>query len=144
MRRRLSARTAAIVCRLWWRSASLIKHHAQVARHGHQHLAEVLGLRLFVRLELDLVELRQAIDQIRDRFAEAFGNLALADRRILHHVVQQRSDHPLHIHLPFGDRAGHRQGMGDVGLSRQAHLPAMRLLAEQIGLANRSISSGGR
>jgi hypothetical protein len=45
----------------------LDQHHAQVARHGHQHLAEVLGLRLFVRLELDLVELRQAVDQIGDR-----------------------------------------------------------------------------
>jgi hypothetical protein len=114
----------------------LDQHHAQIARHGHQHLAEVLRLRFFLRLKLDLVELRQAIDEISNRFAETFGNLALANRRILHHVVQQRRDHALDIHLPFGDGAGHGQGMRDVGFSRQALLPAMRLLAEQIRLAH--------
>jgi hypothetical protein len=58
----------------------------------------------------------------------------LAHRRVLHHVVQQRRNHPLHIHLPFGDRTGYRQGVSNVGFSRQAQLPTMRSLAEQIRL----------
>jgi hypothetical protein len=78
----------------------LDQNHTQITRHGHQHLAEVLCLRLFVGLELDLVELRQAVDEIRNRPAKTFGNLALANRRILHDVVQQRRDYPFHIHLP--------------------------------------------
>ncbi|KFB70671.1 MAG: hypothetical protein AW09_004218 [Candidatus Accumulibacter phosphatis] len=110
----------------------LDQHHAQIARHGHQHLAEILRLRLFLRLKLDLVELRQAIDEISDRFAETLGNFALANRRILHHVVQERCNHSLDIHLPFSDGARHRQRMGDVGFTRQALLPTMRVLAEQI------------
>jgi hypothetical protein len=44
-------------------------------------------------LELDLVELGQAIDQLGDLLAEALGDLGLGDRRVLHHVVQQRGDH---------------------------------------------------
>ena len=57
----------------------LDQHDAQVARHRHQHLAEVFGLRFLVRLELDLVELGEAIDQLGHMFAETLGNLGLGD-----------------------------------------------------------------
>jgi len=43
---------------------------AHVARHGEQHLAEVLGLRVLGALELDAVELGDAVDQLGDRLAE--------------------------------------------------------------------------
>ena len=110
--------------------------HAQVARHRHQHLAEVLCLRFLGRLELELVELRQAVDEIGNRLAEALGDGALADRRVLHHVVQQGGDHPFDVHLPFGNLAGNGQRVGDVGLARLSHLAPMRRLAEAIGLAD--------
>jgi hypothetical protein len=55
----------------------LDQHDAQIARHGHQHLAEVFGLRLLIGGELHLVELGQAIDQLGDFLAEFFGQLVL-------------------------------------------------------------------
>ena len=46
---------------------------AHVARHRQQHLAEVLGLRVLLRLEFDLVQLGQAIDELGHRLAEVLG-----------------------------------------------------------------------
>ena len=45
----------------------LDQHDAHVARHRQQHLAEVLGLRLLGRRKLQAVELRYAVDELRDR-----------------------------------------------------------------------------
>ncbi|RYE89290.1 MAG: bifunctional (p)ppGpp synthetase/guanosine-3',5'-bis(diphosphate) 3'-pyrophosphohydrolase, partial [Myxococcales bacterium] len=44
--------------------AELDQEHADVARHGHDHLAEVLGLAVGLRDELDLGELGDPIDQL--------------------------------------------------------------------------------
>jgi hypothetical protein len=67
---------------------------------------------------------------------ETLGDLGLADRGVLHHVVQQRGDHPFDVHLPFGNGAGDGQRVRDVGFSRQALLTAMRLFTEQIRFAD--------
>ncbi len=63
---------------------------AQVLRHREQHLAEVLGLRRFARREFELVELRNAVDQVGHGRAEAILDLRFRDRGVLHHVMQQR------------------------------------------------------
>ena len=109
-------------------------HDAQVVCHGHQHLAEVFGLRVLVGLKLDLVELGEAINQIGDLRAKAFGNLGFGDGSILHHVVQQRGCDGLSIHAPFGQRAGNGQRMRDIGFARKAGLALVRLFAEVVGV----------
>src|SRR5207248_1737819 len=43
--------------------------HAQVARHRHQHLAEVLGLPLLARGEGQLADLGHAVHQLGDLLA---------------------------------------------------------------------------
>ena len=48
---------------------------ANVGDHGEQHLADVLGLVVFAVGELDLVELGDAFDDVRDLLAEALGDL---------------------------------------------------------------------
>ena len=48
----------------------LDQQDADVARHRHDHLAHVLGLRQLAGLELQLVELRQAVDDLGDVVAE--------------------------------------------------------------------------
>jgi hypothetical protein len=87
---------------------------AHVACHCQQHLAEILGLRLGLVLELDLVQLGDAIHQSGHRLAEFLGNLGGADAGIFHHVMQQGGDQGLRIELPFGQDFRHGQGMGDV------------------------------
>ena len=45
--------------------------HADVADHRQDHLAEALCLRFLAALELDLVELRDPVDEFGDFLAEA-------------------------------------------------------------------------
>ncbi len=44
--------------------AELDQKHADVPRHGHDHLAEVLGLAVLFGREIDLAELGDAVDQV--------------------------------------------------------------------------------
>ena len=104
--------------------------HAHVAHHREQHLAEALGLRLGAALELDLVELGDAVDELGDRRAESLGDLLLGDRRVLDDVVQDRRDHRLRIEAQVGEQVGDRDGMGDVRLARAALLALVGLERE--------------
>ena len=106
---------------------------AQVARHRQQHLAEVLGLGLFLRAEFDLVELGQAIDQLGRHLAEALGDLRLGDVGVLHHVVEERGDQRLGIEIPVGDQRAHRDRVADVGLTADAELPGVGIGREVVG-----------
>ena len=108
----------------------LDQHDAHVARHRQQHLAEVLGLRLLGRRELQLVELRDAVDQLGDGAAEALGQLVLRDAGILQHVVQQRCLDRGTIEVPVGQDLGDRQRVRDVRRAAAPELAEMRLVGE--------------
>ena len=117
---------------------------AHVARHGQQHLAEGLGLVFLARVELELVELGDAVDQFGDRLAEALDQLGLGDAGVLDHVVQQRGHQRLRVELPFGALRRDRERMGDVGLAAVAQLAQVGLVGEAVGAAHRSMSSALR
>ena len=103
---------------------------AHVLRHRQQHLAEILGLRVFARLEFDLVELGHAVDHLGDGLAERGLDLVLGDAAVLHHVVEERGGEPLGVEPPLRQYAGYRQRVGDVGLARLAELPLVRLFGK--------------
>ena len=48
----------------------LDEHHAHVLGHGHEHLADVLGLVRLGAAHVDLAELGDAVDELRDLVAE--------------------------------------------------------------------------
>jgi hypothetical protein len=108
----------------------LDQDHAHVARHGQQHLAEVLGLGFLEALVLDAVELGDAIDQLGGDLAEALGDLLLGDRRVLHHVVQQAAVSACGIEVPAGEGFRHGQRMGDVGAPLMRIWPRCAALAK--------------
>ncbi len=112
----------------------LDEDHAHVARHREEHFAEILGLRVLGRLEFDLVQLGNAVHQIRDGFAKRIGDLGLGDRGVFHHVVQQRGHQRLAVEVPAGEDLGDRERMGDVGLARLARLARVRGAREAVGL----------
>ena len=99
---------------------------ADVAHHREQHLAEALGLRLRAALELDLVELGDAVDELGDLLPESLGDLVLGDRRVLDDVVQDRGDHRLGVEVQVGEDVGDRDRVGDVGLAGAALLALVR------------------
>ncbi len=98
--------------------AELDEQHADVARHRDQHLAEVLGLPVFLRGEVDLAELGDAVDEERDLGAE----LALFDvldgrQRVLDDVVEQPRADAGHVEPELGDDAGDGSRMDEVRLA---------------------------
>ncbi len=99
-----------------------------VRDHGHDHLAEVLGLRLAVVGELQLVELRNARDQVRDGVAVELPELVTSYRGVLHHVVEQRGHDGLAVKVEVGQDAGNRDRMGNIRLAARAGLPLMGIL----------------
>ena len=124
----------------------LDQDHAQVAHHRQQHLAEALGLRLLAALELDLIELGDAIDDLGDVVAEARGDLLLGRRRVLDHVVQDRRDQRVGVEVQLGQDLRGRHRVRDVRLAAQALLAlvgrgaefgrgahALDLLSRQVG-----------
>ena len=109
---------------------------ADVGDHGEQHLADVLGLVVFAVGELDLVELGDAFDDVRDLLAEALGDLGRGDVGVFDGVVQQAGGDGGGVHLELGEDLADLERMDDVGLARGAVLALVLLDAEGPGAAD--------
>ena len=114
----------------------LHENDAHVARHGEEHLAEALGLGNRVGGELELVELGDAVDQVRHFNPEFFGHLALARTRVFQHVVHEARLDRLGIHAPGGEDGCDRDRMRDVGFARFAELPEVGIVGVAVGFAD--------
>ena len=114
----------------------LDQDHAHVARHGQQHLAKALGLRLFTGAELQLVELGQAVHQFGRGCAKTLNQLGFGDAAVLHRVVHERRHDGLRVQAPARTQAGHRDGVGDVGLTAGAELAQMGGVGKLEGFPN--------
>jgi hypothetical protein len=114
----------------------LDQNDAHVTRHGEQHLAEGLGLIFFARVEPELVQLGETVDELCDRCTEAFYQLRLGHAAILDGVVQQSGHQGLRIELPFGALRRHCDRMRDVGLAAVAQLSQVRFVGEAVGAAH--------
>jgi hypothetical protein len=118
---------------LWRRSASFTRNHADVLRHRDDHLAEVLGLRDLAALELELADLRDAVDEIGDLLAEHLDHLGPRRERVLHRVVEERGRDRVDVHAQVGEDPGDRHRMGEVGLAALSHLARVRLGGVHVG-----------
>ena len=105
-------------------------YYANVGHHRQQHLADVLRLVLFAVGELDLVELGDAFDDVRDLVAKALGYFWACDIRVLHCIMQQPRGNRGGIHLHLGQHLRDFQRMNDVRLARGALLAVMLLHGE--------------
>ena len=114
----------------------LDQDHAHVARHRQQHLAEIFRLRFLEALVFDAVEFGDAVDQVGGNLAETLGDLGLGDRRVFHHVVQQRGGQGVRVEMPAGQCFGHGQRMRDVGFAADALLAAMGGIGKYVGGAD--------
>ena len=103
----------------------LDEHYADVIHHGKHHLAQVLGLLLFARGKVNLPDLGDAFDNMRDLFAKLLANVHNRDRGVLDRIVQQPGDNGDRIHLYLRQNAGYFQRMDQVRLTRRPTLPGM-------------------
>jgi hypothetical protein len=106
--------------------------HPPVAGHGDDHLAD--RLRVSGGTQGDLVQLGDAVDQMRHLLAEVGGQLFHRVAGVLDGVVQQRGDQRGGVHAEFGQDVGNGQRMGDVRVTRAAQLVGMPLLGHLVGL----------
>ena len=114
----------------------LDQNHPDILGHGDQHLAETLGLPLFLTEELELAQLGDTGDERRNLGAEGRGDLFLASVRIFDGVVQQRAGDGHGVHLQLGQNGRDRQGMGDIGDAGFAFLMLVGFGGKIIGAAD--------
>ena len=112
----------------------LDQHDADVVDHREHHLAQVFGLLLFARGEVDLADLGDAFDDVRDLLAELLANVDNRDRGVFDRIVQQSGGDGDRIHLHFGEHQRNFEGMHQVGLARGAGLAFMMLQRVIVGL----------
>ena len=113
----------------------LDENHANVARHGDDHLAEVFGLLLFLGdVGGQLGELGDAVDELGHLGAEQVGDVIHCRQRVFDRVVQQAGDDRRLVELELRQDAGHLERVDEVGLARLAHLPLMDLGAVDVSL----------
>jgi hypothetical protein len=115
-------------------SGELDHGDADVAHHREHHLAEALGLRLLAALELDLVQLRHAVDDLGDLVAELLPDFRHRGRRVLDHVVQDRRRNGRAVEVQVGEDVGYRDRVGYECLARLALLALVRGLGIREGV----------
>ena len=110
--------------------------HADIVRHGEEHLAQIFHLLLFLRHEGHARQLRHALHEIRHRGAEAAGDVLVRDGRVLHAVVQQGGHDAVLVqsHLGRDDRG--RNAVRHVGRAVLALLPGVGALGHLKGGAH--------
>ncbi len=96
----------------------LDQQDADVTRHRDDHLADVLGLRELARAELELVELREAVDDVRDFVAELLFQRLQRDIGVLDGVVQERRGQRRRIEAKLGEDPRDRERVLDERLTR--------------------------
>ena len=114
----------------------LDEHHAHIAHHGQEHFADVLRLAVFAVRELDLVDLGDALDDVRHLLAELGDDVLGRDRRILDRVMQQPRGDGGGVQLHLRQHQRDLQRMQNVGLPGGAQLPVMVFQAELPGVAD--------
>src|SRR5262249_34022280 len=97
-------------------------------------LPEVLGLLLLARREVDLADLRHAVDEGRDLAAEALLDLRQSHERVLDGVVEEAGRDARDVEPHLGDDPGHLERVGEERLPRRAPLSLVNAGGELVRL----------
>ena len=116
---------------------------ADVAGHGHQHAAQVLGLSFVAVAELQLAQLGHALHQHQRIRAEALGDDLFIHGGILHHVVEQAGGDGLVVDLQGGQYLRHGQGVHDIGLAAVPQLIAVGGQGQLVSAPQQLLVGGG-
>ena len=116
--------------------SQLDEDDAHIAHHGQQHLAHAFGLAVFLVGELYLVELGDALDDMRHLLAKHAGDVGGGDRCVFDRVMQQAGGDRCGVELHLREHDGDLKRVEHVGLARGTQLPAVVLQAHLPGAAD--------
>ena len=117
--------------------------HPEVLGQGDQHLADAGRLLFLAGVEVEALQLGDAVHDEPDIGTEVPLEVVEGDGGVLHRIVQQGGGHRHVIQTLPGHDGGHRQRMVDVGLSGLAGLACMGGQRHLVGpLDHRRIRAG--
>ena len=99
---------------------------------GQQQLAVVLDLAFLPRGERQVGDFGEPIDDLRDLGTELAFDIVDGNVGVFHNVVQQPAGNRGGIQMQVGENACNLHAMGDIRLTRMAHLTGMRGIGEPI------------
>ena len=111
----------------------LDQQDADVLRHRDEHLAHRRGLLRFAGRELQAFDLGDAVDDRRDLDAEGFLDALLGELGVFDRVVQQRGRDGDVVEAEIREDQRDAERVGDVGLTRAAHLLGMGPMRSFVG-----------
>jgi len=114
--------------------AQLDDHHADIAAHSQQHLAQVLGLQFLNIGELDLGQLGHTVHQQGDFLAKGGFQVVQRGGGILHYIMQQGGGDALGVHAQIQHQPGDCQRVADIGLAAAAAHAVMGVIGQLVGL----------
>ena len=114
--------------------AQLNDHHAHIAAHGQQHLAQVFSLQFLNVRELDLGQLGHAVHQQGNFLAKGGFQVVQCSGSVLHHIVQQGRSNALGVHTKIQHQPCHSQRMADIRLAAAAAHPLVGSVGKVICL----------
>ena len=106
---------------------------AEVADHGQEHLAEGLGLLLFLRDVGVAGDLGDAVDELGDVVAEHLLQGLFRGERVLEDVVEQPDGDGGLVEAHLRENVRDLEGVDEIRLARAADLPAMLPRREDVG-----------
>ncbi len=116
----------------------LDEQHTDVLGHGDDHLPNGGCLCFFPGSEADAIQFGDTVDHPGDFWTEGCFDLLESDIGIFDGVVQESRCQGVCIQSVVGQDLRYGQRMADVWLPRLAELAKMHLLAEGVGLVDRS------
>ncbi|KAF5028716.1 hypothetical protein DSECCO2_656140 [anaerobic digester metagenome] len=112
---------------------------ADVVGHGENHLADVLGLGLFLGFEGDEADFGDAVDDVGHFLAEELFQLVHGGLGVLHGVVEQARGDAGRVQAHVRQDAGRFQRVRQIGLAGQAHLSGVGRGGEHVGLGEQRL-----
>ena len=103
---------------------------AQILRHSHEELAEVFRLRVLAVVELQFVELGDALDELEDLLSELGGKLLRSDCGVFEDVVKEGGDERGAVKPVIREDLHDGTGVDEIILPGAAFLSRMRLFGE--------------
>ena len=124
--------------------------NAQIARHRHEQLAEVLSLFCLGRSQLNIGQLCNAIDEFGDFTGKEAFYLRKAGFGVFDRIVQKCRHDRRVVHLLMSENACDGHWVGEIWFPRMTKLPLVhfgakgKCITEQLFISSRVVSADQR